>query len=58
MENSIEGIIMKIEIDLPDEDYKKLKKIFEIFEKDLDDSLQKTSINFIEDSLDEIKSIL
>ena len=50
-----------IEIDLPEEKhekYNKLNKIYEILNKCLKKDLEKTNINFIEDTLKEFKSLI
>ena len=50
-----------IEIDLPEEKYErynKLGKIYKILNKCLKKDLQKTSVNFIEDALEEFKSLI
>jgi len=49
---------MKIEIDLPDEEYKKLKEIYKIFDKDINESIEHLTINLIKDSLIEIKFLI
>ena len=49
---------MKIEIDLPDEEYKKLKEIYKIFDKDINESIEYLTINLIKDSLTKIKSLI
>jgi len=49
---------MKIEIYLPDEEYKKLKEIYKIFDKDINESIEHLTINLIKDSLTEIKSLI
>ena len=50
-----------IAIDLPEEKYErynKLGKIYKILNKCLKKDLQKTSVNFIEDTLEEFKSLI
>ena len=49
---------MKIEINLPDVEYKKLKEIYKIFDKDINESIEHLTINLIKDSLTEIKSLI
>jgi len=51
MENSIEGIIMKIEIELSEEEYKKIKLIAKIRNQDIKEfikeNLIKTSLFYL-----------
>ena len=47
-----------IELNLPEEKYNKLSRIYKILNKCLNKDLQKTSVNFIEDTLEEFKSLI
>ena len=49
---------IKLEIDLPEKKFKNLKIIFEMFNQDLTESLEKITINFIKSSLKEIEFML
>lgn len=49
---------MKIEIEIPDKKYKKLNDIYKKLNKCLKKDLQKVTINFIEDTLEDLNLIL
>lgn len=49
---------IKIEIDLPDKNYEKLKSIYEQLDQDLDKSLEKIATNFINDSLKQLEGLI
>ena len=49
---------IKLEFDLPEKQYKNLKVIFEMFNQDINESLEKIAIKFIESSLKEIEFML
>jgi hypothetical protein len=49
---------MKIEIDLPDEDFEKLNNIYRNLNRCLKKDLQNVLIQFVKDNLNEIDAIL
>ncbi|TXT59455.1 MAG: hypothetical protein BAJALOKI2v1_210056 [Promethearchaeota archaeon] len=49
---------IKIEIEVPEEEYKKLKKICDALNISIDDVFQKMTKTYIKDLLEEFESIL
>ena len=48
---------IKLEFDLPEKQYKNLKVIFEMFNQDINESLEKIAIKFIESSIPDLTNI-
>jgi len=48
----------KVELALPDNKYKNLNEIYQKFNKDLKKTLNKLCVDYIEDTLEEIKASL